>query len=75
MFNILLIIGVLDVEVTAVCQDVAGVDAPGLVVLFTVMPPVEAVFELFVLDGLGFGVVLAPVGQRLLVVPGPPGGA
>lgn len=71
MLNILLITGILDVEVAAVGQDVAGVDAPGAVVLFAVGPPGEAVFELFVLHGLGFGVVLAPVGQGLFVVPHP----
>ncbi len=75
MLYILLITGVLDVEVAAVGQDVAGVDAPGVVVLFAVVPPGEAILELFVLHGLGFGVVLAPVGQRLFVVPDPLCGA
>ena len=42
---------------------------PGALVFFSLIPPFEAVGELLELDGLGLGVVLPALGQRLLVVP------
>lgn len=62
MLNILFVIGILDVEITAVLQDIAGVDAPGMLIFFAVVPPGEAGFEFFELHSLGFGIVLATVG-------------
>ena len=75
MLDVLLVTGVFDVEVAAVRQYIAGVDAPGVVVLFAVVPPVEAWLELFELHSLGFGIVFASSVQRLLAVPVPFGWA
>jgi len=62
MFDVLLAARVFDVEIATVCQDIADVDAPGTVIFFAVVPPVEAWLELFKLHGLSFGVVLTPIG-------------
>ncbi len=62
MLNVLLAAGVFDVEIAAICQDVADMGAPGLVVFFAVVPPVETWLELFKLHSLGFGVVFATIG-------------
>ena len=67
----MLAVGVFEVEVAAVGEDVVGVDAPGVVVLAAVVPPVEAGAEVFKLHGLGFGVVFAARWQGLFVVPDP----
>src|SRR5579871_1323475 len=46
-----------------------GRDTPGMVVLFAILPPGDAVSELLELQGFGLGIALAAFGQRLLVVP------
>ncbi len=62
-------VGVFAVEVAAVGEQFGGGNFPGAVVLFAVVPPLEAIGEFLELDGLGLGVVLPAFGQRLLVVP------
>ena len=60
---------VLDVEITAVLENIDGGDFPGLVVLFSLVPPGDAVGKFFELNRLGLRVVLSAFGERLLVVP------
>ena len=62
-------VGVLAVEVAAVGEQFGGGNFPGAVVLFALVPPLEAAGEFLELDRLGLGVVLPAFGQRLLVVP------
>jgi len=68
-------VGVFDVEVdrdkiaVLVLEDVLCRDLPGAVVFFAVSPPGKATGELFVLDRLSLGVLLASFRSRLLVVP------
>ena len=69
VLEVLLGARVLDVEVAAVRQDRRSGDLPSPLVLLAVVPPCQAVRELLELDRRGLGVVLAPLGQRLLVVP------
>src|SRR5712692_11141813 len=45
--NILLVIRVLDIQVAAVRQNIISMDAPGVVVLFAIVPPLQAGFEFF----------------------------
>src|SRR3990170_5704749 len=75
MLQVLGSAGVLNVEVIVVrCYPLRG-DAPGAFVLAAVMPPFEAGLELLELQGLGLGVVLAALGERVLEVPDLFGGA
>ena len=60
---------VLDIEVTAVLENVSSGNFPGAVVLFALIPPGDAVGKFFELNRLGLGVVLPAFGQWLLVIP------
>ena len=60
---------VLDVEVAVVLENVGGRHFPGAIVLFSFVPPGDAVCKIFKLNRLSFSVVLPAFGERLLVVP------
>ncbi len=66
---------VLDVEIAAVLENVGGRYFPGVVVLFALSPPGDAVGKFFELERLSLRVVLPTFWERLLVVPNIFGGA
>ena len=69
MLKIFFAVGVLHVQVAVVCQQLLDGHFPGALVLDAVLPPGDAVGELFVLQGLRLAVAAAALWQRQLVVP------
>ena len=76
MRKVLFVVWVLDVEVDGdevtlpvILQKIASFDSPGAFVFFAFFPPGQAVSELLKLNRCSFRVLLAPLGERLFVIP------
>lgn len=69
MGQILLPIRILDIQVVAIFGNLLRRNLPGPFALSPILPPGQAIYKLFILQGLSFRVGLPALRQWLLIVP------
>src|SRR5689334_7256907 len=69
MLQFFLTIGILHIQIAAICQQFFNADFPGVLILDAVIPPLDTALEIGILHGFGLAIAIASLWQRNFVVP------